>query len=180
MPTYTHLLPPSTYVPVGDLIFRVFPISDPHKFRKFLLLWKFPSCSLFLFRLFPPYSPSGSPVSPQVGHFHNPLWFSSLSLSPSEICVFKGGSMFAYLFRYGSEILIFSFCFFCRFVCKTGQRHWRLGWVTKGGGALDPGSKDWEGRSQRQSTAGPGTPGVDSATAPRACALGLTMAESAG
>ncbi len=63
-------------------------------------------------------------------------------------------------------------------LCKTGQRHWELGWLTKGWVALDPGSKDWEGRSQRQSTAGPGTLGVDSAPAPGACALELTMAGS--
>jgi hypothetical protein len=38
---------------------------------------------------------------------------------------------------------------FVGILCKTGQRHWVLGWVTKGWVALDPGSKDWEGRSCR-------------------------------
>jgi hypothetical protein len=65
-------------------------------------------------------------------------------------------------------------------LCKTGKRHWELGWVTKGWVALHPCSKDWEGRSPRQCTVGPGTPGVCSAPAPGACALGLTMAGSAG
>ncbi len=63
---------------------------------------------------------------------------------------------------------------------KTGQTYWGLGLVTRGKVALDLGSKDWEGRSQRQSTAGPGTPGVELAKAPGACDLGLTMAGSAG
>ncbi len=52
--------------------------------------------------------------------------------------------------------------------------------MTKEWVALDPGSKDWEGRSPRQSIVGQGTPGVCSASSQGACVLGLTMAGSAG
>ncbi len=88
--------------------------------------------------------------------------------------------MFAYLFRYRSEMPIFSFCCFCWFFLQNWSKALGIGVGDMGWVALDPGSKDWEGRSQEQSMAGPGTPGVYSVPARGACALELTMAGSAG
>jgi hypothetical protein len=158
------------------------PTSDPHNFHKFLLLWKFQSCSLFLVLTPPivlapwfssiPHRSNISTTPYVLLPCHYPLLKSACSRG-RESCLHICFDMFL---KYPFSLSVAS----VGILCKTDQRHWGLEWVTKGWVALDPGSKDWEGRSPRQRMAGPGTPGVCSVPALGACALRLTMAGSAG
>ncbi len=71
-----------------------------------------------------------------------------------------------------------SFVVFGGVLCNTAWRRWGWKWVKMGWVASDLALKDWGARAEAMH-GGQGTPGADSAPAPRAWAPELTMAGSA-
>ncbi len=136
------LLAPSAYVNVGDLIYRVCLPSDSHKshnFHKFLLLVKFPSCSLFHVLTLPTlFAPLFSSIPHRldistslygISLCHYPLL--KFACSRGDACLYV---CFDMILRCPFSLSAAS----VGILCKTGQRHWGMRWVTKGWVALDP------------------------------------------
>jgi hypothetical protein len=136
LPTYTYCPLLRRYLLV--ISFPVYashltPISDPHNFHKFLLLWKFLSCSLFPVLTLPTlFAQWFSRIPHRLDISTTPYGFLPCHYPLLKFACSRGGIMFAYLFRYGSEIPIFSFCCFCRYSLQNWSKALGIGVGDKG------------------------------------------------